>query len=209
MSWLGDLRTEECVFSKHLVHSRWQPQLPFSLQFRLHFPSLRSPLLLTWVSAFGDGEAVGTPQSRLCLVRLGAQIVDSLQRREDLEPRLPLQESTVPPSSHVSLFGGTGQPRGLRRTGELVPGPGLTFPEQLLGTRHYAGCQGHGQKVQPCPLGAPSLVGNQGTWGRDGGALITSALGLAGFWRLRSSQKSKIWIGFLCKETSLCKGTEA
>lgn len=43
VSWLGDLGAEECVFSKHLVHGRWQPQLPFSLQFRLHFPSLGSP----------------------------------------------------------------------------------------------------------------------------------------------------------------------
>lgn len=36
------------TFSKHLVHSRWRPQLPFSLQFRLHFPSLRSPLLFNF-----------------------------------------------------------------------------------------------------------------------------------------------------------------
>lgn len=45
------------MFSKHLAHSRWQPQLPFSLQFRC--TSLAHPLL-TLVSAFGDGEAAFT-----------------------------------------------------------------------------------------------------------------------------------------------------
>lgn len=46
------------MFSKHLAHGRWQPQLPFSLQFRC--TSLAHPLL-TLVSAFGDGEAAFMP----------------------------------------------------------------------------------------------------------------------------------------------------
>lgn len=103
MSWLGDLRTEECVFSKHLVHSRWQPQLPFSLQFRLHFPSLRSPLLLAWVSAFGDGEAVGKPQSRLCLVRLVVRLWTVCEGEKTSSPTCLVRKAVLP-SSHVSLW---------------------------------------------------------------------------------------------------------
>lgn len=54
------------MFSRHLAHSRWQPQLPFSLQFRSHFPSVCLPLLSTFVSAFGDGEAAGKPPEATC-----------------------------------------------------------------------------------------------------------------------------------------------
>lgn len=49
---------QERMFSKHLAHGRWQPQLPFSLQFRR--ASLAYPLL-TLVSAFGGGEAAFLP----------------------------------------------------------------------------------------------------------------------------------------------------
>lgn len=168
------------MFSKHLVRSRWQPQLPFSLQFRRHCPSLRSPLLLTLVSAFGDGEAAGRPPGSPVT---GEASCSDCGQFEDGRPQSPPphQGSSALPSSHTGLhlLGRTGQHHDLRGTTELVPWLGLTSPEQLLGTQGM-----YWQRVQPSSPGAPSLLGNEGTQGRSEGALIRSALGLAGFWRL-------------------------
>lgn len=176
------------MFSKHLAHSRWQPQLPFSLRFRLHFPSVCLPLLSTFCFCFWRwGGSRQAPQSHLWLAELGAQIVGRLQGRGDLDSHLPRQGGLgrpVPTRVCLSLLGQTGLQHDLRGARELVPGPGLTFLEQLLGTRWCADCQGHRRRVQPCPPGAPSPVGNQGTWGRNDGAWMRSASGSAGSWRL-------------------------
>lgn len=206
------------MFSKHLVRSRWQPQLPFSLQFRPHCPSLRSPLLLTLVSAFGDGEAAGRPPGSP--VTGEASCSDCGQFEEEGRPQSPPRHrgSSALPRSHtcLRLFGQTGQHHDLRGTTELVPWPGLTSLEQLLGTQGMCW-----QRVQPCPPGAPSLLGNEGTQDRSEGALIRSAWGWrasGGFTeevvlrlspgRRKNSRRARLEKAF-CAENSLCKGTEA
>lgn len=93
-SWLGDLRAEERVFSKHLVLSRWQPQLPSPRGSAC--TSLCSPLLLTLVSAFGDGEAADKPPEP---PRLGGSLVlraRTVSRGEETaSPQLPRPGSSV------------------------------------------------------------------------------------------------------------------
>lgn len=158
------------------------PAVPVALPFRLLTPPVNF-----CVCFWRWGGSRQAPRSHLWPAKLGAQIVGSLQGRGDLDSHLSRQGGSGPPSSHrrLSLLGQTGLQHDLRGARELVPGPGLTFLEQLLGTRWCADCQGHRRRVQPCPLGAPSPVGNQGTWGRNEGAWIRSASGLAGSWRLR------------------------
>lgn len=146
------------------------------------------PSCQLFVSAFGGGEAAGKPPKATCgWQNLVLRLWDVCKGEETWIPTCLVREARarpVPTRVCLSLLGQMGLQHDLRGARELVPGPGLTFLEQLLGTRWCADCQGHRRRVQPCPPGAPSPVGNQGTWGRNDGAWMRSASGSAGSWRL-------------------------
>lgn len=103
------LSSEECVFSRHLVHSRWQPQLPLpAVLAALPFPLLTPPLTL--VSAFGVGEtACKPPKLPVTVGESWGSDCGSYQKRGNLEPLFACQSEklclSLFPACSLGLFG--------------------------------------------------------------------------------------------------------